>query len=61
VLLNEANDQLSVGSYSADGLNLILTHEAAVTFHIGTEDSAELTFDALCGHESPLEALKLKE
>jgi hypothetical protein len=48
--MDEVNDQLSVDSYGADRRHLILTHKAAVTFHIGTKDGAELTFDTPCGH-----------
>jgi len=41
---------LSVGGYGADGGLLIFTHEATVTFDIGTENCGEFTLEVFCCH-----------
>ena len=52
MLLDERGYYLTVRSYGADGRNLILAHEAAVTFDVGTKNSGELPLDVLRFHES---------
>lgn len=50
MLLDETLHRLPVGGERLDGRNLILGHQAAVALHISAEDSAELSFYALCRH-----------
>jgi len=50
VLPDEAGHHLAVRGYGADGRILIFAHKAAVALDIGTDDSGELTFKALCVH-----------
>jgi hypothetical protein len=53
---------LEIGRKGIKGCNFILTHEATVTFHIGTEDGSKFAFDTLCGHGvSPLKSYYRKE
>ncbi len=53
MLFDDGGHFLSVGRKGADSRFLILPHEAAVAFDIGTEDSSELTLH-IC---SPLNAI----
>jgi hypothetical protein len=41
--------------------HFILPHEAAAAFELGTADSIELTFDALCDHIINLKGKKRRE
>jgi hypothetical protein len=50
--LDELGHRRTVGGYGAHGRLLILSHEAAVTFDISTEDSREPPLKVLCGHEN---------
>jgi hypothetical protein len=42
VFLDDLGDNLAVGGDGANGGFLIVAHEAAVTFNIGTEDCREI-------------------
>jgi hypothetical protein len=44
VLPNEASNNLHVSIQGVDGLFLILSHQAAVSLHIRTENGGELAF-----------------
>ena len=44
VLLDKRGHHFTIGREGADGRLLILAHEAAVAFDIGTEDGSELAF-----------------
>jgi hypothetical protein len=42
-----------VGVQGADGSLLVLTHQAAVAFHVGAEDGGELALEILAMPEPP--------
>jgi hypothetical protein len=44
VLLDKAGHDLPVGCQRADGRRLILAHQTAIAFDIGTEDRCQLAF-----------------
>jgi hypothetical protein len=50
MFLDNCGYHLTVSGDGADCGFLVLTHEAAVTFDIGTEDCCELTLEVFCSH-----------
>ncbi len=58
MLLDKRSHGFLVSLQHLDSPNLVLTHETAVAFDIGTEDGSELAFDTLrCHGITPLEFL----
>jgi hypothetical protein len=53
VLLDEASHDVFVCLQCPEGPFFVLSHEEAITFHIGTEDGSEFAFYFLGGHEIP--------
>jgi hypothetical protein len=54
VLLNQRGHELPMGREGADSRHLILAHQAAVAFDIGTEDGGELAPHARPGRAGSL-------
>jgi hypothetical protein len=54
VLLHKIGDNLLVGFEGFDGGGLVVLHEAAVTYNIGTEDSGKFTLELVLCHDPPL-------
>jgi hypothetical protein len=52
VLLDQGCHEGTIGSQRMDRSDLIVTHEAAVTFDIGTQDRCEFPFDSAGFHIS---------
>jgi hypothetical protein len=58
VLLDQIRDDPLIilqGLYSG---SLILTHEAAVSHYIGTEDGSKFAFETFCGHETAFDTFE---
>jgi hypothetical protein len=52
-LLHEIGGNLLVGFEGLDGSGLVILHKAAVTGHVSTEDSGELSLEFVLCHGQP--------
>jgi hypothetical protein len=59
VFLDDFGDNLPVSGNGTDGVLVVFTHEATISFDIGTEDGGKLTFEVLAGHAGT--SLHIKE